>query len=171
MFHRYLQMLNKKTCIITIINMVDIHGRLKTRGETRCLGEVSISCLASHTCIECLYHRKFVYIKGRHWMRTETEQRNCHVLYCFIPWTRKQFSSLSALYQEQDTSSYIQQQPPFGNRKESNTQPQKRGRGLQNQQEHHIILTKYEAVHLTAVSENNSSLGMLIIWTIPNSLY
>ena len=32
-------------------------------------------------------------------------------------------------------------------------QPQNRG-GLQNQQEHHIILTKYEAVHPTAVSEN-----------------
>ena len=29
------------------------------------------------------------------------------------------------------------------------------GGGVQNQQEHHIILTKYEAVHPTAVSENN----------------
>ena len=29
--------------------------------------------------------------------------------------------------------------------------------------EHHIILTKYEAVHPTAVSENNSSSGMLIM--------
>ena len=37
------------------------------------------------------------------------------------------------------------------------------GGGLQNQREHHIILTKYEAVHPTAVSENNSSSGMLII--------
>ena len=32
------------------------------------------------------------------------------------------------------------------------------GGGLQNQQEHHIILTKYEAVHPTAVSENNSKI-------------
>ena len=29
-------------------------------------------------------------------------------------------------------------------------------RGLQNQREHHIILTKSKAVHPTAVSENNS---------------
>ena len=43
--------------------------------------------------------------------------------------------------------------------------------GLQNQQEHHIILNKYEAKHPTAVSENNSSSEMLIIYTNkPNSL-
>ena len=65
--------------------------------------------------------------------------------------------------EEQDKSSDIEQQPPFGDRKISNIQPQNRGGGLQNQQEHHIILTKYEAVHPTAVSENNSSSGMLII--------
>ena len=64
-------------------------------------------------------------------------------------------------YGEQDKSSDIEQQPPFGDRKISNIQPQ--NRGVQNQQEHHIILTKYEAVHPTAVSENNSSSGMLII--------
>ena len=63
--------------------------------------------------------------------------------------------------QEQDKSSDIEQQPPFGDRKISNIQPQ--NRGLQNQQEHHKFLTKYEAVHPTAVSENNSSSGMLII--------
>ena len=67
-------------------------------------------------------------------------------------------------YKEQDKSSDIEQQPPFGDRKISNIQPQKKGGGgVQNQQEHHIILTKYEAVHPTAVSENNSSSGMLII--------
>ena len=49
--------------------------------------------------------------------------------------------------QEQDKSSDIEQQPPFGDRKISNIQPQNRGGGLQNQQKHHIILTKYEAVH------------------------
>ena len=48
---------------------------------------------------------------------------------------------------EQDKSSDIEQQPPFGDRKISNIQPQNRGGGGQNQQEHHIILTKYEAVH------------------------
>ena len=31
------------------------------------------------------------------------------------------------------------------------------GLGLQNQREHNFILTKYEAVHPTDVSENNSS--------------
>ena len=36
-------------------------------------------------------------------------------------------------------------------------------RGVQNQREHHIILTEYEAVHSTAVTENSSSSGMLII--------
>ena len=47
----------------------------------------------------------------------------------------------------------MEQQPPFIDRKISNIQPQIRGGGGQNQQEHHIILTKYEAVHPTAVSE------------------
>ena len=42
----------------------------------------------------------------------------------------------------------------------------KRGGGLQNQWEHHIILTKYEAVQPTNVSKNNSSSGMLKIKTI-----
>ena len=70
--------------------------------------------------------------------------------------------------QEQDKSSDIEQQPPFGDRKISNIQPQNRGGGLQNQQEHHIILTKYEAVHPTAVSENNSSiLVYFIIFCFP----
>ena len=64
--------------------------------------------------------------------------------------------------QEQDKSSDIEQQPP-----ESKTQPQNRGGGgLQNQRGPHIILTKYEAVHPTVVSENNSSSGMLIIYIL-----
>ena len=62
-----------------------------------------------------------------------------------------------------------QQQSPFGDRKISSIQPQNR-RGVQNQQEHHIILTKYEAVHPKAVSENNSSSGMLIILTISQTV-
>ena len=33
---------------------MDIHGPLQTRGETRCPGGVSVSCLASHTCHETL---------------------------------------------------------------------------------------------------------------------
>ena len=36
------------------------------------------------------------------------------------------------------------------------------GGGVQNQRRHHIILTKYIAVHPTAVSENKSCSGMLI---------
>ena len=58
---------------------------------------------------------------------------------------------------EQDKSSDIKQQPPFGDRKKSNIQPHNRGGGLQNQQEHHIILTKYEAVHPTAKSKSSVS--------------
>ena len=46
--------------------------------------------------------------------------------------------------QEQDKSSDIEQQLPFGDRKYSITQPQNK-EGVQNQREHHIILTKYEA--------------------------
>ena len=42
-------------------------------------------------------------------------------------------------YQKQDKSSDIDNQPPFGDRKYSNTLPQKRGGGLLNQREHHII--------------------------------
>ena len=38
-----------------------------------------------------------------------------------------------------------------------------RGGGLQTQWEYNMILTKYEAIHPTDVSENNSSSGMLII--------
>ena len=37
------------------------------------------------------------------------------------------------------------------------------GGDYENQREHHKILTKYEMMHPTAVSENNSSLGMLIM--------
>ena len=52
---------------------------------------------------------------------------------------------LNFFLQEQDKSSDIEQQSPFGDRKISSIQPQnRRGGGVQNQQEHHIILTKYE---------------------------
>ena len=64
---------------------------------------------------------------------------------------------------EQDKSSDIEQQPPSGDRKISNIQPQNRGGVQNNRNIIIIILTKYEAVHPTAVSENNSSSGMLII--------
>ena len=49
--------------------------------------------------------------------------------------------------QEQDKSSDIEQQPPFGDRKDSKTLSQKKGKGIQNQREHHIIKINYEAVH------------------------
>ena len=45
------------------------------------------------------------------------------------------------------------------------------GGGLQNQRENHIIFTEYEAVHPTAVTENKSSSGILIILTSPYSFY
>ena len=63
--------------------------------------------------------------------------------------------------QEQNISSDIEQQPPFGDRKISNTQASKEV--VTNQRENHIILTKYEAVHPTDVLENNFSSGMLMI--------
>ena len=40
---------------------------------------------------------------------------------------------------------------------------------LQKLQEHHIFFFKYEAMHPTAVSENYSLLGMLMI--SPNIMY
>ena len=57
--------------------------------------------------------------------------------------------------EELDKSSDIEQQTPFGDRKWSNSllSMRKGGGWLQNQREHHIILTKYEAVHPTAVTE------------------
>ena len=42
--------------------------------------------------------------------------------------------------------------------------------GVKNQWEHHIILTKYEAVHPTDVSKSNSSSGMLTIQTISRTV-
>ena len=59
-----------------------------------------------------------------------------------------QSSKWAILHHEQDKSSDIEQQPPFGDRKYSNALPQKRG-GIHNQQEHHITWTKYEAVQPT----------------------
>ena len=41
------------------------------------------------------------------------------------------------------------------------TASNERGAVLQNEGNYKIILTKYEAMHQTAVSENNSSSGML----------
>ena len=43
------------------------------------------------------------------------------------------------IMQEQDNSSDIEQQPPFGDCKYSNTLPQKGGGGVQNQRKHNII--------------------------------
>ena len=60
--------------------------------------------------------------------------------------------------QEQETSSDIEQQMTANEAIHS----LKIWR-LQHQRKHNKSLTKYEAVHPTAVSENNSSSGMLII--------
>ena len=47
------------------------------------------------------------------------------------------------LVQEQDKSSDIEQQPPFGDRKISNIQPQNRGGGgVHNQQEQLVLLPR-----------------------------
>ena len=57
-------------------------------------------------------------------------------------------------HQEQDKSSDIEQQPPFGDRKISNIEPQHRGGGVTKPtgtSYNFEILTKYEAVHPTAV--------------------
>ena len=68
--------------------------------------------------------------------------------------------------QEQDKSSDIQQQLAFGDciyKNTSKTIHSLKIGGLRNQHEYHVILTKYEAVQPTAVSENNSSSEMLIV--------
>ena len=62
-------------------------------------------------------------------------------------------------YSEQDKSSDIEQQQPFGDHKKV-IHYLKCGGGLQNQREHHIFLTKYESMLPTTVS--NSASGMLI---------
>ena len=53
---------------------VDIHGPLQTRGETRCPGGVSVSCLASRTRHECPRHNECVYIEG-----LMPEGRKCNI--------------------------------------------------------------------------------------------
>ena len=62
------------------------------------------------------------------------------------------------IFEEQDKSSDIEQQPPFGDRKISNIQPQNRGRGTKSQ-EHHIILTKYEAEIQSPLKLDNSGMS------------
>ena len=57
--------------------------------------------------------------------------------------------SVSIVFTRTRQISDIEQQPPFGDREKSNIQSQNRGGGLQNQQEHHIILTKYEGQSVT----------------------
>ena len=77
--------------------------------------------------------------------------------------------TLHERWKEQDKLSDIEQQPTF--RRPQVKQKKKptlnEGGESQNHWEHHIILKKYEAMLATAVSENNSSSGMLIILTKP----
>ena len=96
------------------------------------------------------------------WSRS-TQRFSLFLAHILFPYVSTATFTFDLWSQEQDKSYDIEQQPPFGDRKISNIQPKNRGGGVQNQQEHHIILTKYEAVHPTVVSENNSSSGMLII--------
>ena len=51
---------------------MDLHEPLQTRGETRCPGGVSVSCLVSHTRHECPRHNESVFMKAWHWMWTDT---------------------------------------------------------------------------------------------------
>ena len=52
-------------------------GPLQTRGETRCPGGVSVSCLASRTRHDCPQRNESVYMEAWHWMLTDT-LRKCH---------------------------------------------------------------------------------------------
>ena len=58
---------NKRTGALSLwhqqqCTMVDIYGPLQTRGETRCPGEVSVSCFASRIHHECPRH-KIIYVQ------------------------------------------------------------------------------------------------------------
>ena len=134
-----------------------------------CLGPISMWVNATHgrVGVDVVKTRKLraplgafvqrtLIVRVMYWKILISTERSCHKEHTCEIW-------MIHLFQEQDKSFDIEQQPPFGDRKISNIQPQNRGGGLQNQQTHHIILTKYEAVHPTAVSEKNSSSGMLRI--------
>ena len=73
-----------------------------------------------------------------------------------LKWYYNVDATRTAVGLHEDKSSDIEQQPPFGDRKYSNTLPQKSVG---------VMSTKYEAVHPTHLSENNSSSGMLIMLT------
>ena len=51
---------------------LDIHGPLKTRGETRCPGGASVSGPASRTRHECPRHNESAYMESWNWMWTDT---------------------------------------------------------------------------------------------------
>ena len=60
--------IQKNRCTVTVAPTIehhlDIHGSLQTRGETRCPGGVSVSCLASRARHECPRHNESVYMEA-----------------------------------------------------------------------------------------------------------
>ena len=68
--------MQKNSCTVTVAPTIEHRGghsrTLQTRGEIRCLGGVSVSCLASRTRHECPRHNESVYIEAWHWMWTDT---------------------------------------------------------------------------------------------------
>ena len=59
--------------------MVDIHGPLQTRGDTRCPEGVSVSCLASRTRHECVLNTRHfkligVTVSGKVWPDRNTDK-------------------------------------------------------------------------------------------------
>ena len=63
--------IQKNWCTVTMAPTIDHHGGHSwtpvTRGETRCPGGVSVSCLASRTRHECSRHNESVYMEAWHW--------------------------------------------------------------------------------------------------------
>ena len=72
-----------------------------------------------------------VHCRGEHIIKEFTV---CHLLYFFIcimySCSNNEMEYMYIKVQEQDKSSDIEQQPPFGDRKISNIQPQNRGGGV-----------------------------------------
>ena len=72
--------IQKNWCTVTVAPTIEHHGGHSrtpaNRGETRCPGGVSVSCLASRTRHECPRHNGSVYMEAWHWMWTDTLYQN-----------------------------------------------------------------------------------------------
>ena len=67
------------------------------------------------------------------------------------------------------TNHPISSKSPHSATTNKTTHSLKKGGWLQNQQEHHVILTEYEAVHPTAISGNNLHQDSNILDNRPNN--